>query len=169
MEKVQINRAVHLALRDKNYEEFLNLLKYSFEDRPLASRKKIIHEITEKLETAYDEACFALRGVGGGQLELDFSRFLKMVLDASRSVKFMVDHEEILERDTSFLRRFLRDDPEKVGEFKDSHRMRSEDILKGIKVMAGLTEADYLELKQANCSQLGKDEQRRYTVMFESC
>ncbi len=168
MGEVQINRPGHLALRDKNYEKTLNLLKYAFGSRPLASRKKLIHEIVERLETAYEEAHFALLGVAGGQLELDFVRFLKMVRDASRSVKHMVDHEEILERDTSFLRRFLRNNPEKIKEFKDAHRLRSEDILQGVKVMAGLTEADYLKLKKVNYSQLSEDEQRRYMLMVKS-
>ena len=37
MGMVNINRPIHLALRDGSYEKFLGLLKPSFEGRPLAS------------------------------------------------------------------------------------------------------------------------------------
>lgn len=168
MGKVNINRPVHLALRDRNYEESLRLLKYTFEGRPFASRKKIIYSLIDKLETAYNESRFALRGIIGSQRELDFIRFLKMDLDASLSVKFIVDHEGILERDTSFLKRFLRDNPETLKDFKIFHRRRAENILKGIKFMAGVTEKVFLELKRENFQQLSEDEQRRYTIMFQS-
>lgn len=168
MGKIDINRSVHLALRDKNYEEIMDLLKYAFEGLSLASRKKIIYTIAEKIEIAYLEARFALRGLVAEQRELDFIKFLRMFLDAVHAVKSLIDHEEILNQDTSFLNRFLSDSPGLIGEFKISHRERARGIMNGLKVMARATERNFLLLKKENYETLSQDEQRRYTVMYSS-
>ncbi len=168
MGKVDINRSVHLALRDKNYEEILGLLKYAFEGRSHSSRKKIIYALSGRLETAYVEARFALRGIMAEQRELDFIRFLRMFLDGFHAVKNIVDHEGILNQDTSFLNRFLSDNPGLVQEFKISHRERARSIINGLKIMARATEKNFLRLKKDNFEALSKDEQRRYTVMYSS-
>jgi hypothetical protein len=168
MGKVDINRSVHLALRDKNYEETLGLLKYAFEGRSLASRQKIVSAISRRIETAYMEARFALRGVVVEQRELDFIRFLRMFLDGSHAIKNIVDHEGILNQDSSFLNRFLSDNPGLIREFKVSHRERARSIINGLKIMARATEKNFLQLKKDNFETLSKDEQRRYTVMYSS-
>jgi len=168
MGKVDINRSVHLAIRDKNYEEILGLLKYAFEGRALSSRQKIIYAIAEKIQIAYQESNFALRGIVAEQRELDFIKFLRMFLDAIYAVKNLVDHEGIMNHDTSFLNRFLSDSPGLIGEFKISHRERGRDILNGLKVMARATERNFLLLKKDNYESLSRDEQRRYTVMYSS-
>jgi len=167
MGKVNINRPVHLALRDKNYEKFLELLKYSFDARSLGSRKKIIDSMVGKAQTAYDEGRFALRGIRGSQLERDFIKFLEMILDALRAVQFMVEHEEILQRDTSFLRRFLREDPRAVSDSKFSHRQRAAKILEEVKIMAGIAEKAYRELREEELKNLNRDDKRRYAMMAE--
>lgn len=168
MGKIDINRSVHQALRDKNYEEILDLLKYAFEGRALSSRKKIVYTITDKIEIAYKEARFSLRGIVAEQRELDFIKFLRVFLDAIRAVKNLVDHEEILNQDTSFLNRFLSDSPGLIGEFKISHRERGRDIMNGLKVMARATERNFLRLKKDNYEALSQDEQRRYAAMYGS-
>lgn len=168
MGRVDINRSVHLAIRDKNYEEILDLLKYAFEGRAIASRRKIIYLIAEKIETTYMEARFSLRGIIAEQKELDFLKFLRMVLDAIRSVKNLVDHEVIMNQDTSFLNRFLSDNPGLIGEFKISHRDRAYGIMNGLKKMARATERNFLQLKKNNFESLSEDEQRRYMVMYSS-
>ena len=168
MGKIDINRSVHLAIRDKNYEESLDLLKYAFEGRALSSRQKIVYTIAEKIDIAYLEARFALRGIVAEQRELDFTKFLRMFLDAIHAVKNLVDHEEILNQDTSFLNRFLSESPGLIGEFKISHRERARGIMNGLKVMARATERNFLLLKKSNYETLSKDEQRRYTVMYSS-
>jgi len=168
MGKIDINRSVHLALRDKNYEEMLGLLKYAFEGRALSSRQKIVYTIAEKIEISYMEANFALRGIVAEQEELDFIKFLRMVLDAIHAVKSLVDHEKILNQDTSFLNRFLGDSPGMIGDFKVSHRERTRGIMNGLKVMARATERNFMLLKKENYETLSKDEQRRYTVMYSS-
>ena len=167
MGKVNINRPVHLALRDKNYEKFLELLKYSFDARSLDSRRQIVESLVERAQTAYDEGHFALRGVLGSQLERDFIKFLEMVLDALRAVQFMVEHEEILQRDTSFLRRFLREDPRAITDSKFSHRSRAAQILEEVKIMAGIAEKAYHKLREENLKSLNRDDKRRYAMMTE--
>ena len=168
MVKIDINRSVHLALRDWNYEEALGLLKYAFAGRSRASRKRIMYTMSERLETAYLEARFALRGIVAEQRELDFLKFLRMLLDAATAVKDIVDHEGIMDQDTSFLNRFLGDNPDLIREFKVSHRERGRSIINGIKIMARATEKNFLRLKKSNFKALSKDEQRRYTTMYRS-
>ena len=96
MGKIDINRCVHLALRDKNYEDILDLLKYAFEGRALVSRQKIVYTIAEKIEIAYLESRFALRGIVAEQRELDFIKFLRVFLDAIHSVKSLVDRKSVV-------------------------------------------------------------------------
>jgi len=168
MGKVDINRSVHLALRDRNYEEILSLLKYAFEGRSFASRKKIIDAISERIQISYSEANFALRGIVVEQKELDFICFLRMFLDATGAVKNIVDHEGILNQDTGFLNRFLSDNPGMIREFKVSHRARALGIINDLKIMARTTEKNFLQLKKDNFEALSPDEQRRYTVMYGS-
>lgn len=168
MAEVHSNRATHLAMRDKSYEEALGLLNYSFDGRSFASRKKIIYSLSASLENSYNEARFALRGIVADQPELDFVKFLKMALDAVRAVKHMIDHEGLVREDTGFLKRFLEDSPELLREFKNETRTLSADLLRALKIMARATEANFRKLKEYDFKSFAKDEKRRYLVMYHS-
>jgi hypothetical protein len=168
MGKVDINRPVHLALRDKNYEEVLRLFKYALEGRALLSRKKIITAMEEHIATTYQEADFATRGIVAEQRELDFIRFLRIFLEAVTAAGKIVIHEEILNQDSSFLNRFLTENPGLIREFRISHRARAAGIINDLKVMVRATEKNYLTLKKDNYEALQPDEQRRYTLMYRS-
>jgi len=168
MGKVDINRPVHLALRDKNYEEVLRLFKYALEGRALPSRKKIITAMEEHIATAYQEADFATRGIVVEQKELDFLRFLRIFLEAVTAAGKIVVHEEILNQDSSFLNRFLAENPGLIREFRISHRARAAGIVNDLKVMMRATERNYLDLKRDNYEALDPDEQRRYILMYRS-
>ncbi len=168
MGKVNYNRPVHLAMRDKNYEQALGLLKYTFDGKSYASRKKIIYSLAVNLDQAYREARFALRGIVADQLELDFVKFLKMVLESVRAVKHMIDHEGVMRQDTSFLKRFLKDSPELLRDFKHEHRARAGNTLRALKVMVRATEKTFLEMKEFDRTTFNKDERRRYTAMYKS-
>jgi hypothetical protein len=168
MGKITINRSVHLALRDKNYEEILGLLKYGFEGRALASRQRIISAISEKSKNSYTEALFARKGIVSGQRERDFIKFLRMFSRATSAVKDIVDQEKIMNKDTSFLKRFLSDSPELIGDFKISHRKHSRGIMKGLTIMARATESNFVRLKKDNYQTLTRDEQRRYKIMYST-
>lgn len=168
MGTIDINRPVHLALRDKNYEEVLSLYKYALEGRGLLSRKKIINAMEEHIATAYQEANFATRGIVVEQKELDFIRFLRIFLEAFSAAGNIVGHEEILNQDSGFLNRFLAENPGLIREFRISHRARALGIINDLKVLARATEANYLTLKKDNYEALSPDEQRRYIVMYRS-
>lgn len=168
MGKVDTNRPVHLALRDKNYEEMLGLFKYALEGRALPSRKKIITEMEVRIATAYQEADRATRGIVVEQEELDFIRFLRIFLEAVSAAGNIVGHEEILHQDSSFLNRFLAEDPNLIREFQSSHRSRAVAIINDLKVMVRATERNYLALKRNNYASLSPDEQRRYNLMYSS-
>lgn len=168
MGKIDINRSVHLALRDKNYEEVLGLFKYAIEGRSLASRKKIISAMEEHIHTAYQEANFATRGLVAEQQELDFIRFLRIFLEAVSAAGHIVGHEEILNQDSGFLNRFLSENPGLIREFRVSHRARAAGIINDLKVMVRSTEKNYLDLKKDNYETLSPDERRRYTLMYRS-
>lgn len=165
MGMVNINRPIHLALRDGSYEKFLVLLKPSFEGRPLASRKKIIGAAVESLEGAHAAASGALRGVMGSQRERDFCKFLRMILDSARSVKFLVEHEEILEQDTSFLKRFLSGSPQAVTDARVIRRRKAEEFMEGVRTMARIGEKEFQKLQAENFHALNEDERRRYRAM----
>jgi hypothetical protein len=162
MGMVNINRPIHLALRDGYYEKFLGLLKYSFEGRPLASRKKITGSMVENLERANAAAASALCGVMGSQRERDFTKFLRVILDSARAVKFLVEHEEILEQDTSFLKRFLAGSPQAVTDARLLQRQEAEEFRRGVKSMVQIGDKEFQKLKAENFQSLSEDERRRY-------
>jgi hypothetical protein len=166
MGKIDINRSVHLALRDKNYEEVLSLFKYALEGRALLSRKKIINAMKNHILTAYQEADFATRGIVVEQEELDFIRFLRIFLEAVAAAANIIGHEEILNQDRSFLNRFLTEDPELISEFRKSHRARALAIVSDLKMMNRAAERKYSTLKKGNYETLSPDEQRRYTLTY---
>lgn len=165
MGMVNINRPIHLALRDGYYEKFLGLLRYSFAGRPLASRKKIIGSAVEALERANAAASGALCGVMGSQRERDFIKFLRVILDSAQSVQSLVEHEEILEQDTSFLKRFLSGSPHAVTDARSLRRQKAEEFLQGVKSMTAIGEKEFQKLKAENFQALNEDERRRYRSM----
>ena len=140
MGKVDTNRAVHLALRDKNFEAVLSLFKYALEGRALASRRRIIQTLLGHVLTARQEADFATRGVVVEQEELDFIRFLRILHEAIIAAANIVGHEKILDQDRSFLRRFLSGDSDLIIEFKKSHRARALEIINDLKMMTRAVE-----------------------------
>jgi hypothetical protein len=168
MAESSINRPVHLALRDKNYEEVLRLFKYALEGRGLISRKKIIAAMEEHIVTASQEAGFAARGIVIQPKERDFVHLLRVLLEEVTAADKIVGHEEILNRDNSFLNRFLAETPGLIHEFLVSHEGRAAGIINGLKVMVWATEKNYLDLKQNNFEALDPDEQRRYNLMYRS-
>lgn len=168
MVEVSINRSVHLALRDKNYEEVLRLFKYALEGRGLVSRKKILAAMGEHIVTACQEANFAIRGIVIKQKERDFIRFLRIFLEEVTAAGKIVVHEETLNRDSSFLNRFLVETPGLIHDFRVSLEDRAARIINDLKVMVWATEKNYLALKQNNFEALDSDEQRRYNLMYRS-
>ncbi len=168
MGKVDINRSVHLALRDKNFEAVLSFFKFALEGRALASRKRIIQTMLNHVFTARQEADFATRGVVVEQEELDFIRFLRILHEAVIAAANIAGHEEILNQDRSFLKRFLSGDSELINKFKKSHRDRALAIINDLKMMTRAVEKRYLQLKKENYESLDPDEQRRYTLMYRS-
>ena len=168
MGKVNINRPVHLALRDRNCEDAMGLLKYAFEARPLNSRVAIINTLVEKLRNAVAEAAYALRGIMGQQEERDFAKFLKMLLNGARIVQVMTEHEELLQRDSSFLKRIMGEDSRWIPESRLSHRNFGGSMMGDLKIMAGVAEKAYRKLKRVNFIACDEDGRRRYQVMFNS-
>lgn len=168
MGKVNINRPVHLALRDHSCEEALDLLKYAFAARPLNSRIAIINSLVEKLQLAADEARYSLRGFPGKQEERDFAKFLRMLLDGARTVRVMTAHEELLHRDTSFIKRILGDNSRRITESRFSHRNYGGRMMEDLKIMAGVAEKAYQKLKQDNFLDCDEEGRRRYQTMFHS-
>jgi len=166
MGRPDTNRPVHLALRDRCYGEFLQMLQYSFVGRPLKTRATLIREMANSLREAMESARFALRGDDGEKGEQDFARFLRLLHDSARTVEFVIHHEELLREDSSFLRRFLGANLDQISE--NYLQVRGEQILKEIKLLASLAEGAYLELKSLNFNGLEPDERRRYAAMASS-
>jgi hypothetical protein len=168
MGKININRPVHLALRDRNCEDAMGLLKYAFEARPLNSRIAIINTLVERLRTAADEAAYALRGIMGRQEERDFAKFLKMLLNGARIVQVMTAHEELLQRDSSFLKRIMGENSRRIAESRFSHRNFGGTMMGDLKIMGGVAEKSYQKLKRENFLACDEEGQRRYQIMFHS-
>lgn len=168
MASSDINRSVHLALRDKNYLGFSSALNYSFSSRSLSSRRRLVLSLLQKVETAGLEADNALRGIDSGQVEKDFFSFLRMLIDGCQAIRFMVEFEEILEHEGGFLKRLVRKSPSRLLKSQLTHRQSALDIHKELRSLVRAAVPNFDKLRKTNIDGLDAEGKRRYEAMFNS-
>ncbi len=168
MASSDINRSVHLALRDKNYLKFTALLKRQFSRRSLTSRRKLVLELLQKVETAALEAVDALRGIKEEPLERDFLSFLRMLDDGCEAIRFMVEFEEILEHEGGFLKRMISRSPARLVKAQLTHRQSALEIYNELRAVVRMADSRFEDLRKKNIEALGAEGRRRYQAMFNS-
>jgi len=162
MGKVSKNRPVHLARRDKFYEKALALLAEASFKEPLSERVWRIETLILYLNTAYDEGLYAQRGIQCSVLEENFLKVLELVLDSAKAVQAMVNHENLLEEDKSFLNQFLGESFEQINEDEYIYRERANDIIKGIQALTRSANGAFEKVRKENLKGLSKENSIRY-------
>lgn len=162
MTHVSLNRPVHLARRDRFYEMALELLKGENFDEPLSERVWRIEKLIFNLKSAYKEGLYAQRGVKCDVAEQNFLKVLELILDSAKAVQAMVNHENLLEEDKSFLNQFLGQSLEKINEDETTYRSRAKDILKGIQYLTRTAQEAFDKVKKQNLKKLSDECKKRY-------
>lgn len=168
MVQVTMNRAVHLARRDKHYEKALGLIAGNVNDEPLSQRVWRVENLIQNLETAYHEAFYALRGYEGDVDEQNFLKVLELVLDSAWAAQAMVRHENLLEEDKSFLNQFLGESIDKITQAERTYKERAQDILLGIQELTLTAKPAFDKVRQKNIQSLTDEERARYEKTQQS-
>lgn len=162
MVNVTMNRAVHLARRDKHYEKALQLLSDDFSAEPLSQRVWRVDNLIANLETAYQEGYFAVRGIDLDLDEQNFLKVLELVMDSAWAAQAMVQHENLLEEDKSFLNQFLGESLDKITQSEKSYKERAQNILVGIRDLTRSAQRAFEKVREKNLKSLTEDERARY-------
>ena len=162
MSNVSMNRPVHLARRDKFYEKALVLLAGESFEEPLSERVWRVEKLIFNLESAYLEGVHAKRGVECDVSEINFLKVLELILDSAKAVQAMVNHENLLEQDKSFLHQFLGASLDKINEDKNKYRKRAKNILRGIQDLVRTAQSAFEKVRKANLKELALECQERY-------
>lgn len=162
MVNVTMNRAVHLARRDKHYEKALNLLSADFDKEPLSQRVWRVENLIQNLESASQEAFYALRGAEADNEEQYFLKVLELVLDTAWAVQAMVRHENLLEEEKSFLNQFLGESLDKIMQAERTYKDMGKDILVSIRELTLSAQKAFEKVREKNMKGLNAEERARY-------
>jgi len=159
---VSVNRPVHLARRDKYYEKALELLSEESFKEPLSERVWRVEKLIDSLQASYHEGVYATRGIKCSPSEENFLKVLELILDSAKAVQAMVNHENLLEEDKSFLNQFLGESIDKINEDENTYRKRAKDILKGIQDLTHSAQSAFTKVREENLKKLSKENRSRY-------
>lgn len=163
-----LNRAIHLARRDVQFERAVELLATPLHD--LATEPCIAHvtESLDRLNKAHQHAIIAAQSTHTASRENDFQRFLELVIHNVASAQAMLQHRQQLEHDQGFLCRFLSATQEECALPALHYQRRADDILQGVWHLLRLAVPAYHRLKAETATTLPETEQKRYEKAYTS-
>lgn len=168
MVDISINRAVHLARRDKLYMRARRQLRSQFSGQSLSKRGKSLEKLLYLLEQAKAEAESALRGMSRDSSEGNMFKFLELLCDAADAACAMVRHEALLEHDKNFLKAFMGKEAAGVMKTEIGYRRSADEIVKGMQSMVAAVDEAYTNLRKAERKSISKEERERYRRAYRS-
>lgn len=165
---LNMNRPVHLARRDAYYENAVELLNRPMHSMDLRERIRHTERALEMFKTAAHHARFAGRSTQASPEEVDFLRFLQLIIDQAESLLAMTMQQTHFVLEESFLGQFLRTQPEQLQLLPGHYQRRAEDIQEGVCHLLQLAYPPYHTLYQANLQTLNEAERERYNQAYES-
>lgn len=167
-EHAHLNRPVHLARRDVLFEHAVQLLGLPLTTQDTATRLHNMEVIRACLNKARKHAFFAMRSHRSHEREADFLHFLELVTDHVVSAHGMIQHQVHLEKEESFLCRFLKVDRQQSRFPAMHYQRRSEDVHHELWHLFGLAQPPYAALRKANVDAMTEEERSRYTKAYRS-
>jgi len=165
---ISINRAVHLARRDKLYMRARRVLRSPFSGQPLAKRKNLLETLIYLLGEAESEAESALRGRNGVAAGQNMLKFLELLLDAAEAAYAMVRHEGLMEEDKNFLKVFMGSEAQGVIKTEVSYKRSADEIMDGVRVMVVAVDEAYRRLRASEWSSCSSGERERYRRSYKA-
>lgn len=164
----QLNRPVHLAIRDIHFERAVQVLCIPLTGASIEVRLKRLAGILELLETAKKHTEFARRSATDPSREDEFLYFMKLIRQNVQSVYAMVQNQAHLQENESFLCQFLDTNPEQSTMPAMAYKRRAEDILQGLWHVLRLAHAPYRKLQKLSQEELDPSEMERYKKAYNS-
>lgn len=165
---ISINRAVHLARRDKLYMRARRVLRSPFSGQSLAKREKLLETLIDLLGEAESEAESALRGRNGGSAGQNMLKFIELLCDAAEAAYAMVRHEGLMEEDKNFLKVFMGSEARGVMKTEASYRRSADEIMDGVRVMVAAVDEAYRRLRASEWSSCSRGERERYRRAYKA-
>ena len=165
---VTMNRPVHLARRDKTYDEFLAMLRRV--SLRLSSRRRlaVVRRMITLLNASLRSARLALRGRKGRKVERDFLKYIELHLDAADAVRAMTRCEADLEDDLSLLKKLVGSDSKRLLSLVVGYRKRGWEVILGMRDIATGAKRMAKDLREENLNSLEGDDLRRYQLAYRS-
>ncbi len=157
-----LNRPIHLARRDVYTERAMELLSTPVDALDTGSRIAHVEHALALWKTAQYHGAFASKGAEPLPRELDFVRFLGLVVHNVQSALAMMQHQAHLESEQSFLCRFLDASAEECALPALHYERRADDILQGIWHLLRLVHRPYHTLREAGIAALPEAGRARY-------
>ena len=167
-EHAHLNRPVHLARRDVLFEYAVELLGLPLTTQDTATRLHNARVILACLRKAREHAFLAMRSAHRHDREADFLHFLDLVTDHVVSAHAMIGHQVHLEKEESFLSKFLGVDRQQSRFPAMHYQRRSEDIHQELWHLFRLAQQPYASLRQANVDAMDDEERARYRKAYSS-
>jgi len=169
MRELALNRPVHLAGRDTNYEHAMKLLQGDLMNYEVADRLDKCRAITTSLQLAHEHGEYALRGMESCREEKLFVQFLALLLDSAQALQVMTKHEHLLMSDRELLREFLSQNAELIDRSAAEHRQLAQNLLKETIQLIQMAAEAFKKLNEKNLGELDKDDSRaRYQRASDS-
>jgi len=166
---IRLNRPVHAARRDAVVERAVELLALPVDHLDIAGRIDHVRRIIRLLERALGEAELAVRGGGVPRLELEFTRFLRLLLDNVRSAAALLENQAQLESaESSFLRDFLGIPREEIELSAMNYRRLSIEVLAGLWQLLRLLHIPYSQLRRENRGEFDASQAERYESAYRA-
>jgi len=164
-----LNRSVHLGRRDALVERAVELLGQPVDHLEVGGRLQHVRTVMEYLERALREQELAARGHPVAELERDFIRFLRLMLDNVRSAAAFLEQQAHLEAsEDSFLSSFLGVSRDEITLSAINYRRLALDVLSGLWQLLRLLYVPYRKLRELNDSELSDEDRARYQLAHET-
>jgi hypothetical protein len=163
----ELNRPVHLALRDVHYERATELLNASCSQTPEPPRIAGYEEILFLLRTAREHGHLALRDTGGNEKNEQFCRFINMLAGNVKAILSMLNLQHSVEEKESFFFSFLEVNHASVALQAEEYERRARDIIRSMYSTLELAAEAYEGLKQNDLGALDDSGRERYNKAAE--
>lgn len=160
----ELNRPVHLARRDLYFEKAVDLIfdKYAQHGLGPDLNPSDYEEILFFLSIARDHAGYAIRKTEKSEKDVQFSRFINLLVGNVKAVLSMIDLKGMIEDSSGSSFGFLGVNEASAGLQAEEYQRRANDFVRSIRNTLNLALDPFEELKAENRDTSTKEENMRY-------
>ena len=158
----ELNRPVHLALRDISFEKAIELISNQQPAFGGGMDVDSYEEVLFLLRTARQHARFAIRNAGRNSHDEQFSLFVNLLAGNVKAVLSMINLKGMVERSKGSSFSFLGVNEASAGLQAEEYQRRANDIVRSMQNTLRLAEEPFEKLKAENRASFSEEETLRY-------